>query len=236
MNKLIDLITSGKVIRPQRGIIYGPEGVGKTQLGTELPNPIIIDTEAGSHQFSCNRITVGNDQQLETAIHTLLNESNEYITIVFDTVDWAEKYLLAKILKEQKVDAISDLPHGHGYTLLREAFDKFLYQLDGFIRLGKHVILIGHAQVKTVQLPGLGEPFDRYELKLDRRNSDTATEWADFQLFLGWDIRTAAGTVTIQGCRYYHFQPGETQERTKIKPSARTAFTRPKARLSNVER
>lgn len=188
---LSDLITTGQVLRPQRGIIYGVEGVGKTKLVTELPNPVIIDTEAGSHHFPCARITVGNDQQLDIAISTLLHEANNYLTIVVDTIDWAEKYLLAKICREKKVDGISDFPHGHGYTLLREAFDKFLLQLDGFIRLGKHVVCVGHAQVKTVQLPGLNEPFDRFELKIERRNSETITEWADFQLFLSWDIRTA---------------------------------------------
>lgn len=188
---LTDLITSGRINRPQRGIIYGVEGVGKTKLATELPKPIIVDTESGSHQFCCHRIIVGNDQQLDVALHVLLTEPNDYLTVVIDSLDWSEKYLLGKICREKKVEGISDFPHGHGYTLLREAFDKFLFQLDGFIRLGKHVVLIGHAQVKTVQLPGLNDPFDRFELKIERRNSETVTEWADFQLFLSWDIRTA---------------------------------------------
>lgn len=67
---LSSLVTTGPVVRPQRGIIFGTEGVGKTELATKLPEPILIDTEAGSHQFACARITVGNDHQLEAAVNT----------------------------------------------------------------------------------------------------------------------------------------------------------------------
>jgi hypothetical protein len=191
--KLSDLTTYGKVNRPVKGILYGPEGTGKTTLAAECPKPIIIDTEAGSHELTCARITVGNGQQLDTAIQALITEQNDYQTIGIDSVDWAEKYLLEKICKAKKVSDITDFGHGHGYTLWRDAFDKFLLDLNGFIRLGKHVVLIGHAQVKTIQLPGIAEPFDRFELKLDKRNSETATEWADFQIFINFDIHVAKG-------------------------------------------
>jgi hypothetical protein len=53
------------------------------------------------------------------------------------------------------------------------------------------MIVIGHGQVRTVILPGLAEPFDRYEPRIDRRNADTLIEWADHVLFFDWDIRTA---------------------------------------------
>jgi AAA domain len=213
MKSLNDMLTSGRINRPQRGIIYGVEGVGKTALATECPQPVLIDTESGSHQYSCQRITVGNDRQLEEAIHALLTESNEFMTVIIDSVDWAERYLLSRICRDKKVESISDFPHGTGYVLLRESFEKFLTTLDGFIRLGKHVILVGHAQVKTVQLPGISDPFERFELKLDKRNSDTATEWADFQLFLNWDIRTSKsrdGSVRAVGGHERLIYPAHT--------------------------
>jgi AAA domain len=154
-----------------------------------MPVPILIDTESGSHQYDCHRITVSNYQELEAAIETLLKERNDYKTVVIDTIDWAEKYMIAKICKTKNVDSLGGFAHGRGYTLLRDSFDKFLFRLMAFMAIGKHVVLIGHAQVKGVQLPGL-EQFDRYELKLDRCNSDSATEWVDFQLFLNWETRT----------------------------------------------
>lgn len=188
---LAEIVKTGPVNRPQRGIIYGVEGVGKTWLATQFPQPIIVDTEAGSHRYDCSRITVGNDHELETALELLLHEKNDYRTVIFDTVDWVERYLIDKICRANKVTGIEDFGYGKGWTYVREAFGQFLMQLDGFIRAGRHAILVGHAQVKRIQLPGLGDAFDRYELKLDKRNADTATEWADFEVFINWDIRTA---------------------------------------------
>ena len=85
---------------------------------------------------------------LDAAIQAVMLEPNDYLTVVIDTVDWAEKYILDKICRAKKVNDITDFAHGHGYTLLRDAFDKFLLELNGFCRRGKHVVLIGHAQVK----------------------------------------------------------------------------------------
>src|SRR5262245_30616650 len=129
---LTDLIRTGPINRPQRGIIYGVEGVGKTWLATQLPLPIIIDSEAGSHRFDCNRITVGNDNELETALERLLNEKHVYQTIVLDTVDWVERYLLNKVCRTNKVAGIEEFGYGKGWTYLREAFEQFLFRLDGF--------------------------------------------------------------------------------------------------------
>jgi hypothetical protein len=211
--KLADLIKIGPVNRPQRGTIYGVEGVGKTCLATQFPQPIIIDTEASSHRFECSRINVSNATELETAIELLLDEPHTYQTIVIDTIDWAERYLLTKVCQANKVTGIEDFGYGKGWTYLREAFEQFLFRLNGFIRAGRHVILIGHAQVKRIQLPGLGDPFDRYEMKLEKRNADTLTEWVDFQLFINWDIRTAKtkdGQVRAVGGRERLIYPVHT--------------------------
>ena len=39
-------ISSGKVIRPQKVVIYGSEGIGKSTLAAQFPNPLFIDTVA----------------------------------------------------------------------------------------------------------------------------------------------------------------------------------------------
>ena len=57
-------ITSGKVIRPQKVVIYGSEGIGKTSMAAQFPNPLFIDTEGGTvqHQIvipSCAPDAVG---------------------------------------------------------------------------------------------------------------------------------------------------------------------------------
>lgn len=49
-------ITSGKVVRPQKVVIYGAEGIGKSTLAAQFPNPLFIDTEGGTAQLDVRRI------------------------------------------------------------------------------------------------------------------------------------------------------------------------------------
>ena len=35
-------ITKGKINRAQKTVIYGPEGIGKTSLASQFPDPVFI--------------------------------------------------------------------------------------------------------------------------------------------------------------------------------------------------
>jgi ABC-type multidrug transport system fused ATPase/permease subunit len=41
-------IRRGKIRRPQKVVIYGPEGVGKSTLAGLTPEPVFLDTSEGS--------------------------------------------------------------------------------------------------------------------------------------------------------------------------------------------
>jgi AAA domain len=91
-----------------------------------------------------------------------------------------------------KIDGLQGLAHGAAWQYLRENFDnQLMARFNEVRRTGRHMIVIGHSQVRTVTLPGLAEPFDRYEPRIDKRNADTLIEWSDHILFFDWDIRTA---------------------------------------------
>jgi hypothetical protein len=190
--KLTTLIQTGIINRPQRVVLYGPEGTRKTWLATQTPSPLLLDLECGSHQYDCQRTTIPTYAELTRAFELLLHEQHDYQTIVVDTIDWVEKLLIGEVCRTNKFDSIESAGYGKGWQFLREAFDKLLFDsIDGLIRRGAHVLIVGHALIRRVQLPGLSEPFDKYELKLDRRNADVLTEWADSVCFVNWDLRTA---------------------------------------------
>jgi hypothetical protein len=128
-------------------------------------------------------------------IHSLdliIHEQSRYEIIVIDPVEIAEKLLIGETCRQLKIDGLQGLPHGAAWQYLRENFDtQLMTRFSEIRRIGRHMVVIGHAQVRTVTLPGLAEPFDRYEPRLDRRNADTLVEWADHVLFFDWDIRAA---------------------------------------------
>ena len=48
-------ITKGKRARAQRVVIYGPEGIGKSSLAAQFPNPLFIDTEGSTDNMDVAR-------------------------------------------------------------------------------------------------------------------------------------------------------------------------------------
>ena len=49
-------ITSGRVARPQKLVLYGVEGIGKTSLAAQTPEPLFIDTEGGTAHLDVRRL------------------------------------------------------------------------------------------------------------------------------------------------------------------------------------
>ena len=189
--QLQNLIKTGRINRPQRIVIYGPNGIGKTALAAGFPTPSFFDTEDGSTHQDLARIQTPDEPSLFEALRALSSEEHHpYKTLVIDTIDVAEKFNRERVLKRHRMKNIEDFGYGKGWTYLREEFDAFLVGcLDAFIRHGMHVIAIGHSTVRRIQPPGLSDAYDRYELKLDIVNSAKLREWADAVLFVNWDTR-----------------------------------------------
>ena len=57
-------IIRGKLIQPQKICIYGESGVGKTTLGAQFGNPLIIDAERSSTHQDVPRVFIDNWEQL----------------------------------------------------------------------------------------------------------------------------------------------------------------------------
>ena len=49
-------ITRGKQAKAQRVIIYGTEGIGKSSLASQFPNPLFIDTEGSTSNMDVARM------------------------------------------------------------------------------------------------------------------------------------------------------------------------------------
>lgn len=52
---LLEQIQSGKSSSPPRLLIYGTEGIGKSTIAANAPNPIFIQTEDGLGEIDCHK-------------------------------------------------------------------------------------------------------------------------------------------------------------------------------------
>src|SRR5207253_2754839 len=124
-------IRTGRLARPQKTVIYGPEGIGKSTLAAQFPSPVFLDTEGGTHHLDVARLAAPKTwDDVTAAVQSLAGEPHEFKTLVIDTADWLEKILAEDICRRANKAGIEDFGYGKGYVLLAEEFAKFLASLD----------------------------------------------------------------------------------------------------------
>lgn len=193
---LLETIHTGKVDRPNRLLIYGTPGVGKTTWAAGAPRPICIQTEDGADQVGLDRFPkVDSYDQALDCLKSLAHEAHDYKTLVVDSTDWMERLIHAKVAKEHNATSIDDdsckafsFQKGYGLCLeywkqLIEAFDYLRDHLD------MATILIAHSEVKRFDDPR-SEGYDRYQPRVHKFVNALLIEWCDAIFFAGYEAHT----------------------------------------------
>jgi hypothetical protein len=196
-------ITRGIVVRPQKVVIYGPEGIGKTTLASKMPDPLFIDTEGGSAHLDVRRIEGLKDwEELLSAIKEVAVTKDLCKTLVLDTADWAEQLAIAHILAQYKQPSIEAFGYGKGYTYVSEEFTRLLGALDLVIAGGMNVVVTAHAKMRKFEQPDEMGAYDRWEMKLTRQSAPLLKEWCDLLLFCNYEtfvVSSENKTAKAQG-------------------------------------
>ena len=143
-------LNKGKETLPQRVVLYGPEGVGKSTLAAAFPAPVFLDTEGGTSHMDVTRFDKpASWQSVTEAVKQLQSEDHDFKTLVVDTMDWAERLLADYICRSQHKTGLEDFGYGKGYVYLAEAVSKFLTTLDALrMTRGMNVLLVAHSTIK----------------------------------------------------------------------------------------
>ncbi len=185
-------ISRGRIARPQKVVAYGPEGVGKSTLASQTPDPVFLDTEGGTHHLDVVRIDSASSwEQINAAVAELAKGGHGFRSLVIDTADWLEKRLVEHLCRKHNKDSIEDFGYGKGYVVLAEEFAKFLSSLDRLLARGIHIVFLAHSQVRKFEAPDQAGSYDRFELKLSKQVAPLLKEWADVVLFANFVTRVA---------------------------------------------
>lgn len=178
-------IMEGKISKPYKLVIYGPEGIGKSTLASQFPDPLFIDTEDGTGQLDVKRTVAGSFAELMQDIDEV-KATKPCKTLVIDSADWAEKMCISDILISNHVTSIESFGYGKGYTMIKESFQKLLDALTRLTESGINVIMTAHSVLKKFEQPDEMGSYDRYELKLSRQTAPIVKEWCDALLFCNY--------------------------------------------------
>jgi hypothetical protein len=204
-------ISTGKRVKAQKIVIYGVEGIGKSEMASCFPEPIFIDTEGSTDHMDVSRLdTPTSWPMFMDQIFWISNpENHNFKTLVIDTIDWAERLCSQFICMNGGVNSIGDFSWGKGPVYLADEMGKMLDVLTRVINSGINVVVLGHTHIRPVDLPEETGKFDKYELRLEKKVAPLPKEWADAVFF----------------CNFKTLLVGDSDKKKKAKGGRRTLFT-----------
>lgn len=180
---------------PDRIVLYGVEGVGKTTWAAQARKPIFLCAEDGIRNLEATKLLSPTGEAIRSwsdvmgALEELLTEAHDFETLVIDTADWLEPIIKNDVVNEHcKGSEAGFAAYGRGYDLAMGYWRKLLDALD---RLREHrrmeIIMLAHAQLRAEESPSIGVEVKRFNMKI--RGSDKCDpcamirEWSDSFLF-----------------------------------------------------
>lgn len=190
-------ISSGKIARALRVVIYGPEGIGKSTLASTAPKPLFLDTERGSGHLDVTRVSINSFADLQDALETVVEQVRaktfEYKSLVLDTADNLWRLCADKVCEAGKKKSIEDFGYGKGYAMAFDTFRDVLHALDFINRHGVWIVVVSHAMVEKIAPPDAAE-YSKYCIKVSAPTKQAQAareylkEWCDCLLFAHYEV------------------------------------------------
>ncbi len=191
-------VKRGMLDVPDRMLVYGPGGVGKSSFAAQFPGAIVADCDQdGTAQLDVPRLPLPEDwgwRDFLDALDALEVEEHDYKYLVIDTADHLEpklwKHVCSVGADGESWDNIESPGFGKGYAEAVSTWRDLLSRLERLRRKrGMGIIFLAHTAIKTFKNPS-GEDYDRHEMKLHKSAGALLLEWCDVCMFARFEEST----------------------------------------------
>jgi hypothetical protein len=237
-------IITGKLHPPERVVVYGPSGVGKTSFacGVDWPSSspradvLALDYENGLNEIGPRRSPGAMSWTESMALmRDACTSAGEHRCVVIDTIDRLEDQATQLVCLEGKKKSLADFGYGDGFEALATKWREFLFLLESAREKNRSVILVAHVQQKPQDDPTIGK-YDKYVAALQKRCWGSTHRWADAVLFVDYERGLVDGRAVMTGQRNLYTQAGsgfDAKNRWGLPPAMPLSwgvFAREKAR------
>lgn len=160
-------ITRGKKVKPYAVLIYGVEGVGKTNLLKDNPNTIFIGPEEND-EVEADRLDIMRTKlDVENQLSWLVKGEHDYKTVFFDGFDLVEsiyaKHILSRAKNKGKSMEQAEGGYGKAWKEVEECFINLKnYLIDIREKRGMNIVLSCHNAKTKHEDPMTQTSYDVY--------------------------------------------------------------------------
>lgn len=197
---------------PNRYVLHGLEGTGKTSFGAHFPSPVFIQSkgetgietlvDSGRLPETPHFPECQNWLELLSAVAELTNEPHDYKTLVIDTLNGCETMCHEYVDQHDydgKMSKGGFLSFKQGYETSLPTWRTLLSDLDRLRESRKMTIVcLCHTKVATFKNPE-GPDYDRYTPDMHPKTWGLTHKWADAVLFLNFETFTEKDGARTKG-------------------------------------
>ncbi len=179
MASILSTIQRGRTFKPPRLVLYGMEGIGKSSFAARFPSAIFIQTEDGLGQIDCARFPLAKTtNDVVNQLTALATETNDFQTVVVDSLDWLERLIWDDVCEAAKVDSIEKIGYARGYVNALTIWRKILDLLTQLHEKNKIVLLLAHALAEDYSDPEVAT-MKRFTPRLHKTARSLIAEYVD---------------------------------------------------------
>ncbi|ABF71355.1 p077 [Rhizobium phage 16-3] len=201
-------------------LLYGVDGIGKTSLAAEFPDPIYLATDGERAPSDVDLLGPSNDDGTPAYIESfediidifgeLWATEHDRKTVIIDSLDGFEPLVWRATCARLGIESIESAGFGKGYVEADTEWNEFLSAVSALAQRGICVVMLAHPEIVRFDSP-VTDPYSRYQPKLHKRANALVREKSDIVAFLNYRISIKEKEVARQ-TKIAHAEGGKERQ------------------------